>query len=190
MSDSPRDPFSVAATEHLREVDGGIEYGILEERFGIPRSTFEPYMLFRPNRRALWICRRDLLLPERPEPHAVGFPFFYINMRFPRPTTAAIVRFGHLATRNVVELEDAWVEPFLQRQALEITGATAAAWTGHGYLVARHRGLTLGLSIWRPAAAGADEEYAGMLQGLCPHSWTQRLGVEAPDIDGEGVPAG
>ncbi len=70
----PRD-LRVPAIEMLPIVDARIYLGLFEERFGIPADTFREYAFFRANVQAIWTVRRDLLLPSRPKPYAVGMPF-------------------------------------------------------------------------------------------------------------------
>lgn len=155
-------------------VDAGHYYGILESRFGIPRSTFDPYLCFRANSQALWILGRDLELPERPDPYAMGMPFFYVRMRWPRPTTHAACRFGHLATRNTVDLDPGDLGLLLAGTEFAVAPDVAAGVDGNGYVFVRCYGRVMGSGYFRP------EGSAGWLKGLCPKRWAVRLGVDVP----------
>ncbi len=91
-------------------------------------------------------------LPTQADFLSIGMSFLYDRMRDPRLTTAATVRFGPLATRNVVDLDTPRVEDFVARR--EIPLGPDSPVTGHGYLMARHRGIIVGLGHARSAGEG------------------------------------
>lgn len=183
--------------EDLVQPVGGMHYfGLVEERFGVPPEIFDPYLAFQPNSKNLWIVRRDLEVPVRPEPHTLGMPFFYVNMRFPRPTSAAAVFLGRHATKNVYDASDDDLPSLIHRREIPLDAEAAAEIDGRGYVLLRHRGLSLGLGFYRPfgdetpeGVADKDaraleevdpEEGGGWLRGMLPRSWKVRSDVPEP----------
>jgi len=158
--------------EVVEPLDPAPYLAILEERFGIPPHRFDRYLIFRPNAKRLAIVDRQLRVPAGVEPLAIGMPFFYVNMRDPRWTTAAAVAFGHLATRNLIELDDRELTAFLTRRDLPLRPEEAARCTGPGYVLARHRGMVVGMG-----RAWEAEEGGLVVRGTVPRSWPARLGL-------------
>lgn len=156
----------------LREVVDPLDpepwLALLEERFAIPRETFAGLLIFRPNRKHLAIADGDLLVPVGSEPLALGMPFVYDRMRSPRLTTGAAVRFGAAARRNLVDLDGDEIEDFLARREVLLRPEEAAKCSGPGWVLARHRGLVLGLG----RAQGRDGGL--VLVGMVPRSWAVR----------------
>ncbi|MCP4658660.1 MAG: hypothetical protein GY856_24885 [bacterium] len=139
---------------------------LLEERFGIPREIFDDYVVFRPNAKTVWIADRRLRLPPRPDPAAVGMPFFHTRARYPRPTSAAAMKFGRHATRNVVDLDAQQVRELVAQRDVRLTSEQERSLTGTGYVFARYRGIVLTVGLYR-----AQEE-GGVLIGAVPKSWS------------------
>ena len=166
------DPRSVA--EVVDAVDPEPWLAILEERFGIPGEVFADHLLFRANRSTLGIVRRGLELPRRPDPAAVGMPFFYLRMRNPRPTSAAAIRFGVHAERNVLDLGESRVADFVFGRDIPLGGDTEI--DGPGYVIARFRGSVVGLGHCR------DEGDGLVAKGMVPKAWASQL--DDPDIEG------
>ena len=155
--------------EVVDAVDPGPWLEILERRFGIPPEVFAGHVLFRANRSILSIARRDLELPRRPDPVAVGIPFFYLKMRNPRPTSAAAIRFGAHADRNVVDLGEENVADFVFGRDIPLSGTEAAAIDGPGYVIARLLGSVVGLGHCRAEGGGL------VLRGMLPKAWASQL---------------
>lgn len=172
----------IPVEEAIQPVDGLPYFEMVHERFDIPLDVFEPYAVFQPNRKNLWIVDRALCVPPRPEHYSVGIPFFYVNMRFPRLTTLAAVKFGHLATRNVFDAQGDEPARLLHRHEIRVDDARAASMTGHGYVLLRHRGLPIGLGFFHP------EDDGDWLRGMLPRSWVVRTGMPSPEDESEVAP--
>ncbi len=156
--------------EVVEAVDAEPYLAILEERFGIPRETFADHLVFRPNRKHLAVADRRLLVPAGTEPMAIGMPFLYVRMRSPRLTSGAAIAFGAAARRNAVDLDGAEVEDFVARRELLLRPEETAKCTGPGWVLARHRGVVVGLGRAKAGEAGLTVE------GMVPRSWTARRG--------------
>jgi 16S rRNA C967 or C1407 C5-methylase (RsmB/RsmF family) len=133
----------------------------LEDRYGIPRGTFERFRVVHHGRRRLALLPRETHVPAHPEPRAWGLSFTRTSMRFPKPTTAATLAFGRLATRSVVEVDHGRARAFVERRETPWTPGPpqAAAVAGReGQVVVRFRGAPFGIGELRgtpPASLGS-----------------------------------
>lgn len=166
----------------VQPVDGLPYFELVQERFDIPLNVFEAYLVFQPNKQNLWIVDRSLRVPPRPAHYTVGIPFFYVNMRFPRLTTLAAVKFGHLATRNVFDARGDEPAKLLHRHEILVDEERASSLTGHGYALLRHRGLPIGLGFYHP------EDDGNWLRGMLPRSWVVRTGLPSPEEGADAEP--
>ena len=148
-------------TERIEALDPTPWFETLEERFGIPPEVFAPYLLFRSNSKLVSIVNRDLELPQRPDVRFLGTPFVYLKHR--RMTTAATVRFGVHARKNVIDLLEEQVEDFVRGRSFDLAPGQDIHLDGPGYVITRFRSLILGLGRHFPAE--------GAIQGMVPRSW-------------------
>ena len=150
-------------------VDAEPYLAVLEQRFAVPRAVFDGYLIFRANATIVSIVRHDLKLPRSPDPVALGMPFFYADMRHPRPTSAAVLKFGCLAGRNVVDLDDRRVADFVFGREIPLDDNDDAGVDGPGWVIGRHRGSPIGIGrCWQK-----DGEL--MLQGMVAKAWAAQL---------------
>ncbi|MBX6422971.1 hypothetical protein [Thermosulfurimonas sp. F29] len=78
----------------------------LSDRFGFPPDLFEPYE-FLATSKNYWLFVRTPYLREltRLRIQTAGLLFLRKVSGYLKPTTAALQRFGHQATRNILELD-------------------------------------------------------------------------------------
>lgn len=164
-----RADFRVAVEDLVQVVDARLYLALFEERFGISAELFKEYSFFRANAQAIWIVRRGLPVPPRPAPYAVGMPFYYYRLRHPRPTTPTALRWGHLATRHVTELDSEQIAPFIGYQDVPQRSDQEAAFS-RGYWLVRYRGQLLGVGL-----ATTDEADRPVFRALTPKYWRLRL---------------
>jgi hypothetical protein len=176
----PRD-LRVPAEEVLPIVDARLYLGLFEERFGVPAETFRDYSFFKANAQAIWVVRRDLLVPARPKPYAVGMPFYYYRMIHPRPTTPAVLRWGHLATRHLADLDADQVGLFIDYQDVPQNKEQEAAFS-RGYWLMRFRGRLLGVGL-----ATTDDAERPIFRALTPKFWRLRLDQLTGDDGDDGM---
>ena len=172
MSDGFRDVAEVVET-----VDPAPWLALLEERFGIPAVVFTDYLVFRAKAQTVSIVRRGLRLPLRPEPVAVGIPFFYANMRHPRPTSAAAIKFGRHAGRNVLDLDEQRLMDFVFGREIHLDSKDSSAIDGAGYVLGRYRGSVIGLGHCREDSGGL------VLRGMMPKAWAAQIDDARPSRD-------
>lgn len=162
---------SMNATLELQQavklVDLTPYFRYLEERFGIPPSTFDGYVLVQPSRKKIYIVTAEHRPPTRPCPRTVGLPFLRIYPKFPKLSTAAAQQFGHAATRNVVEADALQAEAFLTRRNFRVCSEQLTCCTGRGYVLVRYQGYTLGVGFLIPGEAG------GYVESMLPKSWAR-----------------
>jgi NOL1/NOP2/fmu family ribosome biogenesis protein len=100
-----------------------------DERFGVPPGTFDGHSFWEKGAGKIWIFAGDVADPTRVE--GLGMTFLRTRQEHWKPTTVAVQRFGHLATRNVVDLSPEEARRFAAGADQEL------AWDGDwGYLIA------------------------------------------------------
>ncbi len=76
-----------------------------EERFGIPKETFDNYLILSTAKNYwLFVNPPELRPLQNLKVQTVGLLFTRRVSKWLKPTSTALQRFGHLATKNVVEL--------------------------------------------------------------------------------------
>ncbi|SDZ83120.1 RNA-binding PUA-like domain of methyltransferase RsmF [Haloplanus vescus] len=101
------------------------------DRFGVPAETFEGYTFWEKGAGKVWAFAADLPTPTDVE--GLGMTFLRTRQEHWKPTTNAVQRFGSLATRNVIELDDDDAVDFLAGEDVD------PEWEGDwGYLVVAH----------------------------------------------------
>ncbi|MCP4646948.1 MAG: hypothetical protein GY852_04325 [bacterium] len=81
-----------------------------------------------------------------------GFPASGMKGKFPKPSTNFIQLFGHLATKNSIELNREDALNYLQRKDLKTTQEAET-----GYIILTHKKAVLGIGFYR------DKEIENML---------------------------
>ncbi len=80
-------------------------FGYLIDKFGFRKQDFRPYRLWhRPGHASIWMSRTECLPCSEVKVHSVGILLFRKMPPRGFPTTAFILRFGHLAGRSVLDL--------------------------------------------------------------------------------------
>lgn len=102
-----------------------------DERFGIPPETFAEFTFWEKGAGKVWILAGEAADPIEIE--ALGMTFLRTRQEHWKPTTEAVQRFGELATKNVVDLDDEAARRFLAGEDQDVD------WDGDwGYLIAAH----------------------------------------------------
>ena len=143
---------------------------IVEERFGIPPSTFADYTLVQPGKKKVYIVPRDHAPPTRPEPHTIGMPFMRVKMKYPKLTTVAAMQFGPAATRNVVPANREQADAYLTREPFNPSPDQLDTCTGRGYVLIRYQSWILGVGFFDP-----DDGEHGTVRSMFPKSRVRPL---------------
>ncbi|WP_348609025.1 DUF7122 family protein [Halobaculum rarum] len=124
------------ATAADRDVDGrATREEVLDwwdERFGIAPETFETHTFWEKGKGKIWVFADDLPSPQERE--GVGMTVLRTRQEHWKPTTTAVRKWGHLATRNVIELSPGEATAFAAGHDQDLP-----EWDGDwGYLIATH----------------------------------------------------
>ncbi|MFB6253934.1 MAG: hypothetical protein ABEI06_04935 [Halobacteriaceae archaeon] len=102
-----------------------------ETRFEISRSGFGSYSFWEKGKGKIWAFHSEIPSPQPVE--ALGLPVLRTRQEHWKPTTNAVQRFGHMATKNVLSLSDVKAKRFIQGETQTID------WEGEwGYLIITH----------------------------------------------------
>lgn len=163
----PKNAPRIAPSEVVEEIDPAPLLTEMEERFGIPREALADDVIFRSSSKRASIVRRDLELPARPDPWAVGIPFYSTKRWLPRLASGMARRLGHLARRNVIDLDEAQIEALVLHREVRLHPEQIRLLDGEGYVLPRYRGWVVTVARFR------DEGDAGVIRGLIPKLWSQ-----------------
>ncbi len=123
------------ATPADREIEGRASrqevVDFFDERFGIEPAVFEPFTFWEKGKGKIWIFADDVPSPIRIE--GLGMTVLRTRQEHWKPTHSAVQRFGHHATKNVVDLSSEAAAQFAQGEDQPVE------WDGDwGYLIAAH----------------------------------------------------
>lgn len=101
-----------------------------ENRYGVPADVFTDYTFWEKGAGSLWAVSGT-----EPNPLAIetiGIRFIRARQKHWKPTTNAVQRFGHHATKNVIDLSKRQAACFFSGQDIDVD------WSGDwGYLIVR-----------------------------------------------------
>lgn len=181
--EDPKDAPTVASEEAARLLDPEPFFAELERRFAIPRRALADDVVIRSSSKRASLVRRRLELPARPEPWALGMPFYSTKRKCPRLASAMARRLGRHAKRNVVDLDEAQKEDLVAHREVRLHPRQAARLDGEGYVLPRWRGYVVTVAVYRTNGDG------GVVRGLIPKLWSQVVsddGLEDGDGEGQG----
>lgn len=135
------------------------------DRFGIALSALGEMRVLIHRRRTAYLVAGDHHPPAVPD-RVIGLPLVRISRSFQKLTTSAATALGHLAARNIVDLDGTQVSAYLTRTPVVLDGAGAAGCT-RGHVMVRHAGVVLGMGEYR-----ADR---GILYSMFPKHWADHL---------------
>jgi hypothetical protein len=123
------------ATDTDREVEGrATREGVLDffaDRFGVDPAVFDDFTFWEKGKGKIWIFADDAPNPITVE--GLGMTVLRTRQEHWKPTQSAIQRFGHHATKNVIELDGETAATFARGEDQELD------WEGDwGYLIAAH----------------------------------------------------
>jgi hypothetical protein len=129
------------------EPQRSVVLGYFEERFGIPLTAFAAYRLLE--RHKIYVLMHDsphLEALASLKVHSLGLPLLR-KMRYAlKPTTVALQRFGHQATRHRLELLPAQMMQLRQAHELSLY----LEWSP-GYIMLLYEGHILGCGLYTPS---------------------------------------
>ncbi|MBW2028756.1 MAG: hypothetical protein JRJ03_11035 [Deltaproteobacteria bacterium] len=137
-------------------------FGSVAERFGIPLSSFDPYLLFKKGK-SLWLMRRSDHLDSafRLRVSMVGMRAFQVIGNFIKPSTRMIRFFGHGASRARIDLKREQLVALLEQGSLK-----ADLGVEDGYVIMSFKGRILGVGLLL-----RGEIRSQLPQREIPHVW-------------------
>lgn len=141
--------MSRASLEPFRAIDPALPVGYWREHFGVAPEAFEGHRFYQRHANLIWIARAELTpLPGLPA-EAIGMSFLRLKGSYPKPTSTAAIAFGHLATRNVIDLHQDALQTLLARQEQPWPAPPEGDQTlSPGYVLLRFEGRVLGCGLW------------------------------------------
>ena len=139
---------------------------LLFDQFGMEPIHFDDFIIFREGRKGVYITNRDQQPPQKPKPDSVGMLFMHTDGKYPKLTTSAALRFGFLASKNVVDLEPEQVVAFMGREDFEVDVAQVQTVSGTGYVILRYQEIVVGMGVYR--------EHLGLVESLFPKGWARK----------------
>lgn len=159
-------------------VDAAPYFKSIQDHFGIDPKAFEGLSLVKANSKILHIVNSDHQPPLRPKPDGVGMPFLRVNMAVFKLTTPAAMRFGNLATKNILaDAPQNLASAYLARQNFDVSHEQAKNFTGKGYVLIGYQNRILGLGFFWPNsenshAPNSDPNVAGQVESFFPKAWS------------------
>lgn len=134
----------------------------LGEHYGLPERLWQTVRAHRQTRRGLHLHAADHRPPAAPKTEGRGLFFYRTNIRPPKLTTAGALAFGHLADRQVVELDAEQRDAYLRRASVT-PRAPQCAHCRPGQVIVRYLGHSLGVALLTRS---------GTLESLFPSRWS------------------
>jgi NOL1/NOP2/fmu family ribosome biogenesis protein len=147
--------------------------GYWRERFGVSSTTLEDFR-FLVRGKNVWAIRDLTELEETLaslKVEAAGLPFLRKRGAVWKPTTASLLLLGNAVVKNVVDLSEATIDPFLRGETLPGPFPVEG-----GYVAVRYTGAMLGCGLYGKAG----------LRSQLPRAWVETLLSGRPDVDEDG----
>ncbi len=141
---------------------------IFETRFGLPSHTFDGYAL-HPFGKFMAIRSFETVPQDTPELILAGLPFCKPPHKPQKLKTGASMRWGPLATKNVIELTEAQAYRFGESEEVLLQERQIAGKATHGYVIIRYAAMYLGLGFLR------INDGQQRLESLLPKHWVHTL---------------
>ncbi len=122
-------------------------FDLIRSRFGLPGDAFDELRLARTSKKYVLAISDDFISPAWPEPVSIGMPLVRTQLQYPKLTTAGAMLLGSRAVRNVVEATERQARRYLARDEFILTPDQLADITDTGYVLVRHRGISLGVAL-------------------------------------------
>lgn len=171
--------FELLRPEEVVEVvDPAPFLGFMEERFGIPPESFSEFLVFRPNRRHVSLIYKGMLLPSHPPSSPVGLSFVNDRSKHFRPSYDAILRFGYLARRHVIDLDKEQLQTFIDQGEIRVRPEQEEGFQ-RGVVILRRSNVGLMSAFW------PGEEEPGVVRGHVPRPWLRLRTYDPLAVDAD-----
>ena len=119
-------------------------FSYLENRFGIPETLFDEYLLFK-RKKSWWLLRHSSFVEQASQfkISIAGLRAFGKINRFVKPSTRMIQIFGHNATRATLDLNKREFEGLEKGEPFQVGFEIE-----NGYVIISYEGHPLGLGLF------------------------------------------
>ncbi len=150
LEKSPEAAAPRSGTALLREIPAPEVARWLLEWHAIPPHALSGIIPHRRTGRGLHFAPVDHRPPKRPKPELLGLILLRTTTRPPKISTEGASLLGHLATRQLVDLKEGQLAPYLGRETFPLA---EEQWREleEGYVIVRYRGFGLGTGRFRKA---------------------------------------
>ena len=94
-------------------------WSYLRRQFGMAPEAFSGYRLWHyPGRPTVWLAAESLVPEHEDDMETLGLPLLRRPLPRGLPTTAFLQRFGHLAGKNVIRVDEDAVIPLMRGESL------------------------------------------------------------------------
>jgi 16S rRNA C967 or C1407 C5-methylase (RsmB/RsmF family) len=160
-------PGAAADSADFVEIDAELRRRVagMTQRFGLPESSMSQLRLVRRGQRELHAVARSLAPPATPAASSAGIPFAKLGALLPKPTTAAALLLGGLATRNILEVDADQAADYLSLRPVTPRTEQLASCDRSGFVILRRDGLPLGAGLLRKDVGRP------VVESTFPHAW-------------------
>lgn len=130
----------------VSEQDRTMVLAYLEERFGIPQDVFFNYEILRGVTN-FWLFPKTAYLEKLSQlsVQTVGMLFLRKVSEYLKPTSAFLQRYGYLASKNIVTLEENLIKVLKEKSKVEVVLDLEP-----GYVILRNKNWILGCGLYVP----------------------------------------
>ena len=136
----------------------------LYSRFGFAKDEIEKYIIIEPNRKHLSFYHESLSKVSC-KSESLGISFAKHKQKWPKLTTGATRVLGHLAKKNIVNLNRELANSYMQRNSFDIDSSSLEACESAGYVIVKYLGNPIGVAMLK---FGDKSPY---LCSLYPKNW-------------------
>ena len=152
------------STAELPQADTAPLFAWTKDVKGLPLSIYEGLSFVQNSRRSASVVAEELLVPPT-KVEVSGLPVFHIKGRLPHFTTAAALKWAHLATRQVIELESTQeVDAFYRGELLSAEGRGVE----RGDVFVRYLGRGVGCGFCFVGEEGSERAGELIMSSLYP----------------------
>lgn len=150
-----------------------VEFRKCMEHYDFPESAFTNYQFFRRGKKNIFVAKKEVRLSELA--FHQGIPFLKINIKIPKLTSVAALKFGTYARKNTLKLNSQQLASYVGRKIFKLEPGQIKNCDFHTYALFFYEHSCIGMGIF-------DEELN--CAGLMPKAWSHYYGEGKMNLDG------
>ena len=161
-----REAYHWTHFEDLKAIDLSVFHSWMKQEYGLPDQEVDHTALFQNNLKTASLVPQDIILPPL-NYNVAGLPTVNLHGRQLHFTSAGILKWGHLASLNFIELQSRdEVDQYFRREFLILNPLHLTSCT-RGHCIIRYNGVALGSGFLRKG----NELENGKPLGLDESDW-------------------